>query len=620
MLKPEFKIIALLVWFAILLSEYLTWSTLGLIALASIVLIFNIKLTRFMRTALALGIFASYVLVYGKVIDPEVGVNFLTSVVILKLLERESRRDQYMIFFGLILLFSAGSLFEKTLTYACFYALAFGTLVYDFYSGLSIRWRVKELLLSVLWVLPLTGALFFLAPRVMGPMGFHGDGPSEGRVGYSPDLNVAEIDELSTNDQPVFHAVLGKKIPQQNLYWRGNVLIQSDGWNWQAYQERGESYLTPLKFPDSAIRQKIYLLDNNDFFFALDRPLGWITEESNMLPGKNESARQGRFKMARYEALSSLEVQERNEKFGGEYSSLIMSRKDKQMIQELFPGNSLEEISRQVREYFEKEGFSYSMTPGRTSGLREFLEKKTGFCAHYASALGIILRVKGIPVRLVSGFMGGAYNQFADYYLVTQNDAHVWVEAYSNGAWKRIDPTEWVAPLRVELGGEAFMGATAAEGPLAAFGKRFNWGWLQEARLWFNQWDFLFYRWLDEMDYYTQIHLLSQLNIKKSWLVFIIPGFILAFLFSYLAFLKHWRGRKQKNDLELAWGLFLNKLHERGIHPQMVSINEVQSVMREHSFHEQEKFEKIFDDLVRESFAANEVTNVKDILKELRSL
>ncbi len=63
-----------------------------------------------------LGIFASYWLIYGKVIDPEVGLNFLTSVIVLKMLEKESRRDQYMIFFGLILLLSTGALFEKNLT------------------------------------------------------------------------------------------------------------------------------------------------------------------------------------------------------------------------------------------------------------------------------------------------------------------------------------------------------------------------------------------------------------------------------------------------------------------------------------------------------------------------
>ena len=86
------------------------------------------------------------------------------------------------------------------------------------------------------------------------------------------------------------------------------------------------------------------------------------------------------------------------------------------------------------------------------------LNKKSGHCQYYASALAMLLRSLGIPTRLVVGFRPGEYNEIGDYFLVQQNHAHVWVEAYFSveeltahsipvpsyirrGAWMRLDGT-----------------------------------------------------------------------------------------------------------------------------------------------------------------------------------
>ena len=41
-----------------------------------------------------------------------------------------------------------------------------------------------------------------------------------------------------------------------------------------------------------------------------------------------------------------------------------------------------------------------------SESLKAFFTNKKGLCSHYASATALILRAKGIPSRLVSGFMG----------------------------------------------------------------------------------------------------------------------------------------------------------------------------------------------------------------------
>ena len=54
----------------------------------------------------------------------------------------------------------------------------------------------------------------------------------------------------------------------------------------------------------------------------------------------------------------------------------------------------------------------------------------------------VILREMGIPARLVTGFLGGEFNNLGDYYLVRESDAHAWVEVYfPEYGWVSFDPT-----------------------------------------------------------------------------------------------------------------------------------------------------------------------------------
>jgi transglutaminase-like putative cysteine protease len=75
------------------------------------------------------------------------------------------------------------------------------------------------------------------------------------------------------------------------------------------------------------------------------------------------------------------------------------------------------------------------------SALLDFLHNKAGFCQQYAAALGIMLRIAGIPARVVIGTthrkLDGAGNV-----TVTNHDAHAWVEANFQGiGWIPFDPT-----------------------------------------------------------------------------------------------------------------------------------------------------------------------------------
>ena len=56
--------------------------------------------------------------------------------------------------------------------------------------------------------------------------------------------------------------------------------------------------------------------------------------------------------------------------------------------------------------------------------------------------MAMLLRTLKVPTRNVTGFIGGTYNRFGDFYAVRQGDAHSWVEVYLDGrGWTRFDPT-----------------------------------------------------------------------------------------------------------------------------------------------------------------------------------
>ena len=58
------------------------------------------------------------------------------------------------------------------------------------------------------------------------------------------------------------------------------------------------------------------------------------------------------------------------------------------------------------------------------------LNRKTGHCEYFASALAIALRTQDIPTRLVSGFKGGRIDPETGELTVQELHAHAWLEAY----------------------------------------------------------------------------------------------------------------------------------------------------------------------------------------------
>ena len=88
--------------------------------------------------------------------------------------------------------------------------------------------------------------------------------------------------------------------------------------------------------------------------------------------------------------------------------------------------------------------------PARDYPLAAFLFRdRIGYCQQFSGAMALMLRMVGIPSRVVSGFSPGSFNRDEGEYRVRDLDAHSWVEVFFNGiGWVTFDPTPPAAPAQ----------------------------------------------------------------------------------------------------------------------------------------------------------------------------
>jgi transglutaminase-like putative cysteine protease len=106
------------------------------------------------------------------------------------------------------------------------------------------------------------------------------------------------------------------------------------------------------------------------------------------------------------------------------------------------------DVARRIERHLER-SYSYSERPPRRRyPLEAFLFRdRTGYCQQFSGAMALMLRMVGVPARVVSGFSPGSFNRDSGEYRVRDLDAHSWVEVFFNGiGWVTFDPTPPAAP------------------------------------------------------------------------------------------------------------------------------------------------------------------------------
>jgi protein-glutamine gamma-glutamyltransferase len=114
-------------------------------------------------------------------------------------------------------------------------------------------------------------------------------------------------------------------------------------------------------------------------------------------------------------------------------------------------------------------GFSYNEFPPPTADplVTFLLLNKLGYCQQFAGAMALLLRMGGVPARVATGFTTGTYDQATKHWIVTDVDAHAWVEAwFPHYGWVTFDPTPAAAPARGGSPPVSSIGSFNSEGQL----------------------------------------------------------------------------------------------------------------------------------------------------------
>ncbi len=107
-----------------------------------------------------------------------------------------------------------------------------------------------------------------------------------------------------------------------------------------------------------------------------------------------------------------------------------------------------------LQNYFRNNNFVYSVQTPLKQGydgdggavIAKFLQVKSGYCVHFASAMALMARTLGIPSRVTEGYLPGTSNGGSvnnpGIYTVTSDDLHAWPELYFAGVgWVPFEPT-----------------------------------------------------------------------------------------------------------------------------------------------------------------------------------
>jgi transglutaminase-like putative cysteine protease len=125
-----------------------------------------------------------------------------------------------------------------------------------------------------------------------------------------------------------------------------------------------------------------------------------------------------------------------------------------------------------IEGYLQSDRYLYSeRVPSAHVPLEDFLfRERAGYCQQFSGAMGLMLRMIGIPARVVAGFSPGSYNRDTGEYRVRDLDAHSWVEVFFTGiGWVPFDPTPTAAPAESQ---SSFASTSAARGDAGEVSQR----------------------------------------------------------------------------------------------------------------------------------------------------
>lgn len=532
---------------------------------------------------------------HHTLLGQEAGITLIVALTAMKTLELRARRDAFVVFFlGFFLILTQFLYSQSLLT-----ALAMTVAVWGLLTALVLAHlpvgrphlftaaglAARNAAMGV----PIMVLLFLLFPRLAPLWGRPED--AVGHTGLSGQMNLGQIAELALDDSIAMRVrFLDGKVPlQRDLYFRGPVLSQFDGQQWKGIPS--DIWLRAAMDADTEVRVTGRPLR---YELTIEPTRGTILPllEASIEPPHLEGANPVPMLEHRgLQWLSALPITDRIRVHGLAWTHFqygpTTPNSALAVYLELPPGRNprtlawavqfkrrpdlahadARALSQALLSHIEHGGFSYTLAPGLFSdnAIDDFwLDRRAGFCEHFASAFVVLMRAMDVPARIVTGYQGAELNKHDGYWVVRNRDAHAWAEFWQPGeGWVRVDPTGAVAPDRIELPHRL----TAPRGLLAgALSNVVSPLWFNDARAAWEAMNNGWNQWVLNYSQGRQINMMRQLGFETAdWLDLVKALLVSLIGLSVAATAWVWWEQQQHDRWLLAYSRVQSALRKAGL-------------------------------------------------------
>lgn len=413
-------------------------------------------------------------------------INLLIMASALKIMVLHTQKDLLFIFISVLFLAALGLIIHAEFLFTVFYSvlvfILLATLATHFAPSRPVHRSFHKTTWLILQALPIAIILYLLIPHLT-PF-WQVPAPKQETTGLTDIVKPGTIADLAQSaDLALIVSFTDDQIPQfHERYWRALVIDQFDGesWSQSQLQQNYQHTSTPLKPSQYAINKATMntqiaqydtvLMANQTQYVPTLNTLINIQGNSNepnpyRITASNHALNsQLQVFTTNFSAISMLNVNALRPLTDAEikqYTQLpsltsVGNPKTQEWVAQLRQKHpTLAQLISAFNAYLITELFTYTLQPPlmTTNMVDQFLfTHKTGFCSHYASAMGYVLRLAGYPTRLVAGYQGGEQVGTSTL-MIYQYDAHAWLEVYDPDlGWIRLDPTAVIAPTRISAG------------------------------------------------------------------------------------------------------------------------------------------------------------------------
>ncbi len=527
---------------------------------------------------------------FGTLLGRDSGVSSLVLLAGFKIFEIKHERDFYISCFLGYFLVVTNFLYTQTIGTAIYMActvlvMTLSLVLFNDTQGkLPTRASAKISAALLLQSIPVMLILFFLFPRISGPLWGMPQDAYSGITGVDDEMTPGSISQLIQSDKVAFRADFRDTRPEQSkLYWRGPVLLHTDGTTWSRDKPKYHAAKPPEMLSDPVTYAITLEAHNKEWLYALDMPgqhpdleigQSWMTSDFQLIT-QNPVTLRIRYDLTSYPKYRITKLHEDELKIALQLPKHKHSKTKKLVRQWQNEGLSEDQIIDRALKLFNEDNFYYTFRPPllENDHVDEFLfETKQGFCEHYANAFTVMMRAAGIPARIVLGYQGGEYNPAGDYFIVRQRNAHAWTEVWRREqGWTRIDPTAAVSPLRIIEGIESALPDDILGVPLIFSKNNFaRKVWQRLSHRWDainNQWN----QWVINYGTKKQKEFLGKFGLEDvnwSGMIFLIIAFT-TLIILYLVFVLLRTTPQNKDPVKNLYNQFCKKLSRFGIHHEV---------------------------------------------------